>query len=81
MKLTITHSNFSAENDWIFKLKDDEGNTFYILNSKYYRDAKLKSPITRNQLHYYYKGSVIEAEVKELNTLKVVTTVFEYALA
>ena len=65
----------------MFKLKDEEGDNFYILNASYYREINLKSPITRNQLHCFYKGSVIEADVMEVDSKKIVTAVFEHALA
>jgi hypothetical protein len=81
MKLTIIDTNFTTSNEWLFKLKDKENNIFYILNPEHYRQIALKSPILRNQLHYYFKGSVITAEVKEFNTRKVVTSVLEYSLA
>ena len=80
MKLTITDTNFSNDQDWLFKLKDGRDNVFYILNTEHYRQADLKSPINRKQLHYYYKGSEIEAEIIEYEARNIVTSVFEYAL-
>jgi hypothetical protein len=76
MKLTIIDTNFTASSKWMFKLRDKGGNTFYILNASFYRDLNLKSPITRNQLHCFYKGSVME-----VNSDKIVTAVFEPVLA
>jgi hypothetical protein len=81
MKLTITDTNFSNDQDWLFKLKDEGDNVFYILNAEHYRQLDLKSPITLKQLHYCYRGNEIEAEATEYDTRKIVTSVFEYALS
>jgi hypothetical protein len=76
MKLTFTDSNFSAETDWIFKLKDNEDNTFYILNPAFYRQRNMKPPIKINNLDYCYKGRIIDAEVEEFKATNIVVSVF-----
>jgi len=76
MKLTITECNFFANGkDWIFKLKDEDNSTFYILAHDFYKALNLKSPLNKNHLDNYNNGTVIRAEIKEFGGKKVVIAI------
>lgn len=66
MKLKITDTNFTVRHDWLFKLADENGNDFYIMNEAFYKKHYLKSPITKKELDYYDRGQWISASVEQL---------------
>jgi hypothetical protein len=76
MKLTITECNFfSNEKDWIFKLKDDNNSTFYILMQDFYNKHKIKSPLRKSHLDSFDKGTIIDAGIKDFTDKRVVISI------
>ena len=77
MKLEISDCHFLNDSDWLFKLKDDQGDIFYILNSIEYSKLNIKSPITRRQLDSYDKGVIINAEVRLIASKNIVVAILD----
>ena len=77
MKLKIIDTNFKNDADWLFKLADQEGVIYYILENDFYRQLKIKTPVTKKHLDYYDKGTTIEAETKENGSRKIVIDILE----
>lgn len=72
MMLTITGTNFTTSFDWLFKLSDDKGDDFYIMDNKFYKSHKIKDIITKKELDYFDKGTVINCVVEEIDGKNVV---------
>lgn len=66
MRLKIIDVNFTDGQDWIFKLQDEEGNHFFIMNYFFYKEHGLKSPVTKKELDSYDKGQWINVILKEV---------------
>jgi translation elongation factor P/translation initiation factor 5A len=75
MRLRITDMNFTTRHDWLFKLIDENGNDFYIMNEAFYKNHNLKSPITKKELDYYDRGQWITASVEQINGKGIVVSV------
>jgi hypothetical protein len=75
MRLRITDMNFTTRHDWLFKLVDENGNDFYIMNEAFYKNHNLKSPITKKELDYYDRGQWITASVEQINGKGIVVSV------
>lgn len=75
MRLRITEVNFTTEHDWLFKLTDESGDAFYIMNESFYKKQNLKSPITKKELDYYDKGQWINVYVKEIDSKNIVVSI------
>ena len=71
--LTIINTNFTQGRDWIFKLEDDRGKIHYVMNDGFYKKHQLKSPIIRQHLDNYDKGSTLLALSTVIEELNVVT--------
>ena len=69
MRLRITNTNFTTKHDWLFKLADENGNDFYVMNKVFYEKHNLKSPITKKELDYIIK--VLPPIISELRKTKV----------
>lgn len=63
MRLRITDTNFTTKFNWLFKLSDENGNIFYIMNESFYKSHSLKSPITKKELDYFDRGQWINAHI------------------
>ena len=74
MRLRITDTNFTTKFDWLFKLADEKGQDFYIMDESFYKQHNLKSPITRKELDYYDRGQWITASVKEIGGKNIVVS-------
>lgn len=72
MKLEIIETNFTTIKPWIFKLKDWNDAFYFIMNSDFYSNNNLASPITKKELDYLDKGYKINVLVREINDLNVV---------
>ena len=75
MKLRIADTNFTTRHDWLFKLADENGNDFYIMNEAFYKNHNVKSPITKKELDYYDKGQWITASVVQIDGKGIVVSV------
>lgn len=67
MRLRIIETNFTIKFDWLFKLADESGSNFYIMNKQFYKKHNLKSPITKKELDYYDRGQWISSPAKEID--------------
>jgi len=72
MKLKITNTNFTTNYDWLFKLSDENGDDFYIMNEHFYKNRHLKSPVTRKELDYFDKGQWVNANAEVIDGLNVI---------
>lgn len=75
MRLKITDTNFTTKHDWLFKLVDENGNDFYIMNEAFYKKNNFKSPITKKELDYYDRGYWIFASVEQIEGKRIVISV------
>jgi hypothetical protein len=67
MRLRITDTNFTTRYDWLFRLVDESGNDFYIMNAAFYKKHNFKSPITKKELDTYDRGQWITATVEKID--------------
>lgn len=75
MRLRITDANFTTRHDWLYKLADENGNVFYIMNEAFYKKHQFKSPISKRELDYYDKGQWITASVEQIDGKGIVVSV------
>lgn len=75
MRLKITDTNFTAKYEWLFKLSDEDGNDFYIMNEAFYKNHGFKSPITKKELDYYDRGQWITAFVEQIDGKGIVISI------
>ena len=75
MRLRITDTNFTTRHDWLFKLADENGNDFYIMNEAFYKNHNFKSKITKKELDYYDRGQWITASVEQIEGKGIVVSV------
>jgi translation elongation factor P/translation initiation factor 5A len=75
IRLRIIDTNFTTKHDWLFKLSDENGNDFYIMNQAFYKSHNLKSPITKKELDYYDRGQWITATTVQINDKRIVTSI------
>jgi len=75
MRLRITNTNFTTKHDWLFKLADENGNDFYVMNKVFYEKHNLKSPITKKELDYYSKEQWVNVSVGQIDGKGVVTSI------
>ena len=75
MRLRIIDANFTTKHDWLFKLVDENGNDFYIMNESFYKNHNFKSPITKKELDYYDKGQWVAASVEHIDGKGIVVSV------
>ena len=81
MKLIVIDFNYLKNNrDWVFELKNQEGDVFYIMKAEFYKQFKLKSPITKQHLDSLINGVIVTAEVNEFDGQRVVTSILGYQL-
>jgi hypothetical protein len=67
MRLRITDTNFTTRYDWLFRLVDENGNDFYIMNVAFYKKHNFKSPITKKELDTYDRGQWITSTVEKID--------------
>lgn len=72
MRLKITDTNFTTKQVWLFKLADENGNEFYIMDEPFYTNHSLKNPITKKELDYYDRGHWITAKIKQIEDKGIV---------
>ena len=77
MKLTVTNTNFLNRYDWIFELKDDNEKLYYIMDTPFYKQLNLKSPISKKHLDSLDKGQAIDADVIDFSGRNVVISIIE----
>lgn len=75
MRLRITDTNFTTRHDWLFRLVDENGNDFYIMNEAFYKNHNFKSPVTKKELDYYDTEQWITASVAQINGKGIVVSV------
>ena len=72
MRIKITDVNFTKQHEWIFKLVNEFGDVYYIMNELFYKKHNLKTPITKRELDNYVRGQWINASVENIEDIKVV---------
>ncbi|WP_346320970.1 hypothetical protein [Chitinophaga sp. YIM B06452] len=75
MRLRIVEINFTARHDWLFKLCNEAGNEFYVMNEVFYKCHYLRSPIMKRELDQYDKGQWITAFVESIGGKGIVVKV------
>jgi translation elongation factor P/translation initiation factor 5A len=76
MRLEVIDTNFLNDFDWLFKLRDEKGSYFYIMNKDFYKTHNIKSPITKNELDYLDKGFWLKCKVEEIDGRAIVVSIF-----
>ena len=71
MMLTVTETNFTTKFDWLYKLSDKRSD-FYIMNDDFYKSHKMTSPITKRELDFLGRGSVLNCVVEEIDGKNIV---------
>jgi hypothetical protein len=72
MRLKIIELDFTNKFDWLFKLSNETGHTFYIMSEPFYKNNGLKSPVTKKELDHYDKEQWINASIREIDGKNVV---------
>lgn len=72
MRLKITQTNFTTEQDWLFQLIDTDGNNCFIMDNPFYKRYGLKSPVTKKELDSWDKGYWISATVAEIEGKRII---------
>lgn len=72
MRIKITDVNFTKQHEWIFKLVNEFGDVYYIMNELFYKKHNLKTPLTKRELDTYDRGQWINASVENIEDIKVV---------
>ena len=75
--LTITATNFSKDNEWLFKLEDGEKSECYIMQTDFYIRNNLVSPVNKSHLDRFENGTVVQANIVTLDGRKVVTQILQ----
>ena len=75
MRLKIVDINFTTKHDWLFKLVNENGNNFYIINESFYKNRNFKSPITKKELDYYDRGQWITASAEQIDGKGIVVSI------
>ena len=73
MMLTVTETNHTTNFDWLYKLSDRQKD-YYIMDYYFYKSHKIKSPITKYELDYLEKGSVLNCVVEEIDGKNIVVS-------
>lgn len=76
MKLKIIEVNFTSNLNWLYKLINQEGSIFYIMQKDFYDALELHSPVTKRELDCYDTGHFISADVVQNNDANIVTRIF-----
>lgn len=75
MIIKVIDTNFISKNNWIFRLKDNSNEEYFIMTDKFYKINKLKSPISRKELDSLDIGHSISCHFQIIEGLKVVTQI------
>ena len=75
MRVKVTGVNFTTEEKWIFKFCDTSEVEYFAMNSKYYSDAQLPSPITKMKLDQMLIGMSVKIEFEPIGELNLVTSI------
>jgi hypothetical protein len=72
MRLKVVDVNFTSRYDWLFMLKDQNSEVYYIMDESFYKKYNMKTPITKQYLDSLDKGQSINAITREINNRKIV---------
>ncbi|MPT31989.1 MAG: hypothetical protein E2600_10070 [Chryseobacterium sp.] len=72
MRLKVIDVNFTSRYDWLFMLKDQNGEVYYIMDESFYKKYNMKTPITKQHLDSLDRGQSINAITREINDRKIV---------
>ncbi|MFZ4796241.1 MAG: hypothetical protein ACOYMA_02035 [Bacteroidia bacterium] len=75
MRLKITDTNFTTKYDWLFKLADENGNDFFIMNTTFYEKHGFKSPVTKKELDSYDNEQWVNVIVEKIDGMGIVVGV------
>jgi len=76
VQLKIIKTNFTSDNNWLFLLSNDKTeDRYYIMDSSFYKEHNLKSPITNRELDFYDVGQQIIANVDQIADQNIVVKI------
>lgn len=75
MRLKITDTNFTSHPKWLFKLVDEQGCDYYIMQNSFYEEYGLTTPVTKKHLDSLDKGSSIICEYKNVEGKRVIVNI------
>lgn len=73
MRLKISEVNFTSQHDWMFKLVNEQGINYFVMNEAFYKRHMQKSPITRKEIDHWDRGQWINATVSTLGGINVIS--------
>lgn len=73
MRLRIVECNFLNSSDWIYKLQDTTGQTFYIMNGTFYKHHRMLNPISKKELDSFDNGIWVNASTEYFEGIYLVT--------
>jgi hypothetical protein len=73
IKGKITKTNFSKSKDWLFLVEGEDGQTYKILDSKGYKENRIKDPVEWIHLDSLCDGDIIEFTFVEKNGERIIT--------
>lgn len=73
IKGKITNTNFSKSKDWLFLVEGEDGLTYKILDSKGYKENRIKDPVEWIHLDSLGDGDIIEITYVEKNGERIIT--------
>ncbi|MGN6397912.1 MAG: hypothetical protein ACTHMI_20235 [Mucilaginibacter sp.] len=77
-RVEVTDLNDLADKDWLFKFKDEQENTYFIMGRAFYEENDLVFPITRLHLEAFLPGVLANVDSKEINGKNIVTKVYGF---
>lgn len=80
MKLKVVDYNFLNTKDWIFKFENERKKVVFVMDDPFYKNAGLKSPLTKQHSDTYVAGMFIEADVENINDKNVVTKITKFLI-
>ena len=72
MRLKVIEIDFTTHNNWIFKFVDSNGCEYFIMNSSFYSENKMKSPISKKELDTLSVDHWLSANVLNINGIMTV---------
>lgn len=73
IKGKITNTNYSKSKNWLFLAEGEDGQTYKILDSKGYKENKIRDPVEWKHLDSLGDGDIIEFTFVEKNGERIIT--------
>ena len=74
-------SNFTRATDWLFVIEDENRSEYFIMTSDFYRNIKLKTPVTKKELDSLDTNMWITFQYVVIGTKNLVTKIVSWGCA